>query len=92
MIACLSIPAFALRAALLDREELRGRPVAFGPQRGGRPLVGACTAFASQAGVIPGMRLSEALATCPGLILLEHDPAGAEAKQVIPSNRLRSGV
>jgi protein ImuB len=26
------------------------------------------------------MRLSEALATCPGLILLEHDPAGAEER------------
>ena len=78
MIACLSIPAFALRAALLDRTELRGRPVAFGPEPGGLPLVGACTAAASQAGVAPGMRLSEALATCPELVLLEHDPAGAE--------------
>jgi protein ImuB len=78
VIACLSIPAFALRAALLDRAELRGLPVAFGPEPGGRPLVGACTAAASEAGIIPGMRLSEALATCPGLVLLEHDPAGAE--------------
>lgn len=78
MIACLSIPAFALRASLLDREELRGRPVAFGPEPGGLPLVGACTGAASQVGVVPGMRLSEALATCPGLVLLEHDPAGAE--------------
>jgi protein ImuB len=78
MIACLSIPAFALRVSLLDREELRGRPVAFGPEPGGLPLVGACTAAASQAGVVPGMRLSEALAMCPGLVLLEHDPAGTE--------------
>jgi protein ImuB len=78
MIACLSIPAFALRAALLDRPELRGLPVAFGPEPGGLPLVGACTSAASEAGVVPGMRLSEALATCPSLILLEHDPAGAE--------------
>jgi protein ImuB len=78
VIACLSIPAFALRASLLDREELRGRPVAFGPEPGGLPLVGACTGAASQAGVVPGMRLSEALAMCPALVLLEHDPAGAE--------------
>jgi protein ImuB len=78
MIACLSIPAFALRVSLLDREGLRGRPVAFGPEPGGLPLVGACTAVASQAGVVPGMRLSEALAMCPGLVLLEHDPAGTE--------------
>jgi protein ImuB len=78
VIVCLSIPAFSLRAALLDREELRGLPVAFGPEPGGLPLVGACTAAASKAGVIPGTRLSEALATCPDLVLLEHDPAGAE--------------
>jgi protein ImuB len=80
MLACLSVPAFALRASLLDREELRGRPVAFGPEPGGLPLVGSCTVAASQAGVVPGMRLSEALATCPELILLEHDPAGAEER------------
>ena len=78
MIACLTIPAFALRASLLAREELRGLPVAFGPVPGGLPLVGSCTAVASEAGVVPGMRLSEALAACPGLVLLEHDPAGAE--------------
>jgi protein ImuB len=78
VIACLSISAFALRASLLDREELRGQPVAFGPEPGGLPLVGSCTAAAAQAGVVPGMRLSEALAMCPGLVLLEHDPAGAE--------------
>ncbi|HET7571171.1 MAG TPA: hypothetical protein VFJ77_00725, partial [Gaiellaceae bacterium] len=29
-------------------------------------------------GVRPGMRLGEALATCPGLALVEPDPAGAE--------------
>lgn len=80
MIACLSIPAFALRAALLGRAELRGKPVAFGPEPGGQPVVGACTAQAERAGVVPGMRLSEALAICPELLLLEHDPAGAEER------------
>ncbi|HEY7196626.1 MAG TPA: DNA polymerase Y family protein [Gaiellaceae bacterium] len=80
MIACLSIPAFALRAALLERIDLRGLPVAFGPEPGARPLIGSCTAVAQKAGVIPGMRLSEALAMCPGLVLLEHDPAGAEER------------
>src|SRR5215211_6350960 len=35
MIACLTIPAFGLRAALLGRDELRGRPVAFGPEPAG---------------------------------------------------------
>src|SRR5215218_7744623 len=78
MIACLTIPAFGLRAALLGRDELRGRPVAFGPEPGSRPLVGSCTTAASEAGVFPSMRLSEALASCPDLVLLEPDPAGTD--------------
>lgn len=78
MIACLTVSAFSLRAALAGRMELRGRPVALAPEPGGAPLVGSCTASAHDAGVRPGMRLSEALATCPELQLVEQDPAGAE--------------
>ena len=78
MVACLSIPGFSLRAALRLRPELAGKPVALAPEPGEQPLVGACTASAEDAGVRPGMRLSEALATCPGLVLVEQDPAGAE--------------
>ena len=77
MIACLTIPAFPLRAALAVRPDLRG-PVALAPAPGERPLVGPCTAAAAEAGVRPGMRLSEALATCPSLQLAEQDPAGVE--------------
>jgi protein ImuB len=40
--------------------------------------VGPCTDAAQSAGVVPGLRLSEALATCPRLQLVEQDPAGAE--------------
>ena len=36
------------------------------------------TAAAQAKGVRPGMRLGEALATCPGLALVEQDPAGVE--------------
>ena len=78
MIACLSIPVFPLRAALGNRPELAGRPAALAPQVGAHPTVGACTEAATRAGVHPGMRLSEALATCPELALVEHDPAGAD--------------
>lgn len=78
MIACLTIPAFSLRAALGDRPELRDKPVALAPAPGEQPLVGSCTAAAEEAGVRPGMRVSEALATCPELQLVEQDPAGAE--------------
>ncbi|HEY7563151.1 MAG TPA: hypothetical protein VH650_13340, partial [Gaiellaceae bacterium] len=78
MVACLSIPAFALRVPLLRRPELRDRPVALAPAPGEQPLLGSCTGAAERAGVRPGMRLSEALATCPQLELVEQDPAGVE--------------
>ncbi len=78
MVACLSIPGFSLRAPLLRRPELRGKPVALAPVPGVRPLIGPCTRAAHEAGVRPGMRLSEALATCPRLELVEQDPAGME--------------
>ena len=79
MIACVCIPAFRLRAALGDRPDLVRRPAALAPAPGAKPLVRACTAAAEDAGVRAGMRLSEALATCPELVLVDQDPAGAEA-------------
>ena len=78
MIACLSIPSFDLRAALLKRPALSIKPCVLAPEPGGEPLVGPVNASAELAGVQPGMRLGEALATCPGLVLVEPDPAGAE--------------
>jgi protein ImuB len=78
MVACLTIPGFSLQAPLLRRPELKGKPVALAPVPGTRPLLGSCTRAAQEAGVRPGMRLSEALATCPRLELLEQDPAGVE--------------
>src|SRR5947209_4524558 len=78
MIACLSIPGFELRAALRARPALALRAAALAPEPGGEPLLGPVTAAAEAAGVLPGMRLGEALATCPGLVLVEPDPAAAE--------------
>ena len=40
---------------------------------GTEPLLGPVTAAAEAAGVRPGMRLGEALATCPSLVLVERD-------------------
>jgi nucleotidyltransferase/DNA polymerase involved in DNA repair len=48
-----------------------------GPAPGGEPLLGAVTAAAEALGVRPEMRLGEALATCPELVLVEQDPAAA---------------
>src|SRR5258706_140073 len=78
MIACLAIPGFALRAALRTRPRLATRAVALAPAAGEEPLIGPVTATAEALGVRPGMRMGEALATCPGLVLVEQDPAAAE--------------
>jgi nucleotidyltransferase/DNA polymerase involved in DNA repair len=78
MIACLFIPGFELRAAISSQPSLALKPVALAPEPGTEPLLGPVTAAAEDAGVRPGMRLGEALATCPGLVLAEPDPAAVE--------------
>ena len=78
MIACLSIPGFELKAALRKRPSLSVCPAALAPEAGGEPLIGPVTAAAEAVGVLPRMRLGEALATCPQLVLVEPDPGEAE--------------
>src|SRR5215210_5472387 len=78
MIASLAIPGFELRAALRKRPNLALQPAALAPPDGAEPLIGPVTATADQAGIRPGMRMGEALATCPKLVLVEPDPAAAE--------------
>ena len=78
MIAAVVIPAFDLRAALRLRPELETAPAALAPLPGTEPLLGSVTAAAEVKGVRPGMRLGEALAMCPQLVLVEQDPATVE--------------
>jgi len=78
MLACIAIPGFELRAALRSRPKLALRPAALAPAAGEEPLIGPVTVAAEVLGVLPGMRMGEALATCPGLVLVEQDPAAAE--------------
>ena len=78
MIACIVIPGFQLRAALRERPRLQAEPAALAPEPGTEPLLGPITAAAEAAGIRPGMRLGEALATCPSLQLVDPDPAAAE--------------
>jgi nucleotidyltransferase/DNA polymerase involved in DNA repair len=78
MIACLSIPGFELKAALRKTPALTLRPAALSPEPVGEPLLGPVTAAAEALGVYPRMRLGEALATCPQLVLVDPDPASAE--------------
>src|SRR4029450_2970733 len=78
MIDCLLISGFELRAALRSRPRVATVPAALAPEPGREQLVGAVTGAAGAPGVVSGMRLGEALATCPRLVLVEPDPAGAE--------------
>src|ERR687897_290282 len=78
MIACLLIPGFELRAALRARPRLALEPAALAPDPNEEPLLGPVTAAAEAAGVKPGMRMGEALAMCPSLVLVEEDPSAAE--------------
>jgi protein ImuB len=78
MVACLLIPGFELRAALRTRPGLALVPAALAPEAGEEPLLGPVTTAAEAVGVKPGMRLGEALATCPSLVLVDRDPAAVE--------------
>ncbi len=75
VIAALVIPRFAF-AVTASRLGLRDPALAaaLAPEPGGPPRVGEPSAAASTAGVREGMRISEALALCPGLALLPSDP------------------
>ena len=78
MVACISLPGFELKAALRKQPARSLRPAALAPEAGGEALLGPVTAAAEAAGVVPRMRLGEALATCPQLVLVDPDPAAAE--------------
>jgi protein ImuB len=78
VVAAIVIPAFELRAALRLHPRLQARAAALAPLPGTEPLIGSVTGVAEAKGVRPGMRLGEALATCPELELVEQDPATAE--------------
>ena len=72
-IACLLVPSPALAAELAARPQLRGQPVAVSDDSARR--VAEASEAAAARGVRPGQRLSEALACCPTLAVLEPRPA-----------------
>src|SRR3954469_2148216 len=79
MIVCVLFSRFALVAALGDRRELMGEPVALAPEAGRRQVVGEVSPAAEAFGVVPGMRVGEALARCPELRLVPPDPDGVRS-------------
>src|SRR2546430_4745298 len=79
MIACGLIPRLSLLAAVGERAELLRRPLALAPEPGGPQVIGEASGQAEAFGVRAGMRLGEALARCPELVLAPPDPERADA-------------
>src|SRR3954464_15406401 len=76
MVICVLFSRFVLVAALDGRRELMGEPVGLAPEAGRRQVVGEVSPAAEAFGVVPGMRVGEALARCPELRLVPPDPDG----------------
>jgi protein ImuB len=84
MIVCLRLPRFELVIAAGGPAALAGRPLALAPATGREPLLGEISGSAEAYGVHRGMRVGEALARCPPLILVSPDPLGvAEAWEAV---------
>jgi protein ImuB len=79
MLGCALIPRLSLVAAIGERRGLLGRPIALAPEPGAPQAIDEVSGAAEAFGVLPGMRLAEALARCPSLVLVPPDPARAEA-------------
>ena len=86
-IACIVVPHFALRVALLERPELDGAPLVLGPAQGARPIVLDATPEAAGHGVRPGLGLREAVALCPEAVVLTPHPVreNAAAERIVAS-------
>jgi protein ImuB len=79
MIVCALYPRFELLAALGDRRALLAEPLALAPEAGREQVVGEVSAPAEAFGVVPGMRLGEAMSRCPALRLVPPDPEGVRS-------------
>ena len=78
MIVCVLVPRFELQSAVSERETLL-RPAALAPEPGREHAVGQVSGAAEGYGIHPGMRLGEALARCPELVLVTPDPDRTES-------------
>src|SRR3989449_8443457 len=71
---CVWIPLFALRCEEARRSELASQPSALLARDATRRVVWQVSPLARQAGVRPGMTVSQAIGLCPALRLCEPDP------------------
>ncbi|HEX4732809.1 MAG TPA: hypothetical protein VH247_00225 [Thermoleophilaceae bacterium] len=80
MVACVLLKRLPLIAALGGaRRELIGEPVALAPEPGREQRVGEVSPPAEAFGIVPGMRVGEALSRCPDLRLVPADPEATRA-------------
>jgi protein ImuB len=75
MVVCVLLNRLPLIAALGGaRRDLIGEPVALAPEPGREQRLGEVSPAAEAFGIVPGMRVGEALARCPDLRLIMPDP------------------
>jgi protein ImuB len=84
MVVCVYLPRFELVVAAgegskIARQTLAGRALAVAPAVGSCQCVGEVSGAAEARGVARGMALGEALARCPGLVLVPGDPVRVAA-------------
>ncbi|MGH2989295.1 MAG: hypothetical protein ACRDMA_05425, partial [Solirubrobacterales bacterium] len=82
------VPRFTLVAAAGSRREVLLRPAALAPEPGGAQAVGEVSGPAEAFGVRPGMRIGEALARCPELVLVAPDAERTESSWEAVMRRL----
>ena len=75
-VVAVLIPRFELTVAAGDREELLREPTALAPEPGREQFIGEASPAAEAFGVRAGLRIGEALARCPRLVLVPPDPVG----------------
>lgn len=74
-IACVHIPQFALRIAVLEQPALDGLPLVLTSTSSARPVVIDCTPEATARGIKPEMLLREVTTLCPEAVFVPANPA-----------------
>ena len=59
-------------------------PAALAPEPGREQFIGEVSPAAETFGIHPGMRMGEALARCPRLVLIPPDPVGVASTTLLP--------
>jgi nucleotidyltransferase/DNA polymerase involved in DNA repair len=91
MVVCVLLKRLPLVAALGGtRRELMGEPVALAPEPGREQRVGDVSPAAEAFGIVPGMRVGEALSRCPDLRLVPADPEATRGYWNAVLDRLES--